>query len=422
MAKYESGKIYRIVNSEGYYYIGSTTTELRFRLSKFKRDCIDFNNINIYKHFNSCSDIKIELLEDFPCSSKNELIEREKYYIDSVLSDDYCINKQDLDDIETKRAQDLEDDSEDNEKIDGQVYVIYDSNGYFYFGSTKNNLERRLLEHKICGEKHSERKIYKHFNSINWENVNIECIEEIKYKSIKKLHKRENFYINKLLSSKFCLNEIRSYLSKEDRYQQLADYRDSHKEEKKKYRSEHMEEHREYNKNYIVAHKEAVEEKKKEYRETHKEELKEYFKNYAEKHKEEKKEYKRKYAAENKEIIAKKNKEFRESNKDKISEKGKEYFEANRDILIKKMKKYRENNPDKMKVHEAKYIEKRRMKLNEIGTLQCECGGKYTENHKKRHEESKKHARFLGGHLVETKDGQDSSFPQKEQGQSQGDT
>jgi hypothetical protein len=61
------------------------------------------------------------------------------------------------------------------------------------------------------------------------------------------------------------------------------------------------------------------------------------------------------------------------------------------------MKEYRESDPEKTKARDAKYIEKRRMKLKEIGTLQCECGGKYTENHKKRHEESKKHAHFLGG-------------------------
>jgi len=300
--------------------------------------------------------------------------------------------------------------------------MLLGTDNYYYIGSTVTELANRLSHHIQSAKKYTERKIYKHFNELSWDNVSIELICTYPCNNRTELLKEENEYIRKALLDPFCLNINNTLLTQEEQREKYKNYRDSHKEEKKKYRSEHMEEHRKYNKNYIVAHKEAVEEKKKEYREIHKEELKEYFKNYAEKHKEEKKEYKRKYAAENKEIIAKKNKEFRESNKDKISEKGKEYFEANRDILIKKMKKYRENNPDKMKMHEAKYIEKRRMKLNEIGTLQCECGGKYTENHKKRHEESKKHARFLGGHLVETKDGQDSSFPQKEQGQSQGDT
>ena len=397
MSKYESGKIYRIVNSEGYYYIGSTTTELRFRLCKFKKDYINLKNINIFKYFKDCSDIKIECLEEFSCSSKKELNEREEYYINCVLSDDYCINKQDLDDIENKRKEDLEDESVNNQNIYGQVYRIYDSNGYFYFGSTTNDLQKRLIEHKICAQKHPERKIYKYFNSTNWENVNIETIEEVKYNSIVKIHKRENFYINKLLSSKYCLNEIRSYLSKEDRYQQIADYRDNHKEEKKKYRSEHMEEHRAYNKNYVVNHKEIVEQKQKEYREANKEKLKEYFKKYAAENKEEKKEYKKKYAAENKDILAKKSKEFREKNKDKIIEKGKKYFQENRDKLIKKMKEYREKDPEKTKERQAKYLKNRKQKLKEIGTIshQCECGGKYTDKHKDRHAASKKHALFL---------------------------
>jgi hypothetical protein len=397
MTKYESGKVYRIVNSEGYYYISSTTTELRFRLCKFKKDYINLKNINIFKYFKDCSDIKIECLEEFSCSSKKELNEREEYYINCVLSDDYCINKQDIDDIENKRKEDLEDESDNNEKINGQIYRIYDTNGYFYFGSTINRLDKRLIEHKICAQKHPERKMYKYFNSTNWENVNIEPIEEVEYNSIVKLHKRENFYINKLLSSKYCLNEIRSYLSKEDRYQQIADYRDNHKEEKKKYRSEHMEEHRAYNKNYVVNHKEIVLQKQKEYRDTHKEELKEYFKKYTQEHKEEKKEYKKKYTAENKDLLSKKSKEFREKNKDKIAEKGKKYFQENRDELIKKMKEYRERDPEKTKARHAKYLENRKQKLKEIGTIshQCECGGKYIDKHKDRHTTSKKHARFL---------------------------
>lgn len=397
MSKYENGKVYRIINSEGYYYIGSTTTELRFKLSKFKKEYVNLKNINIFKYFHDCSGIEIECLEEVSCSSKKELNEKENYYINCVLSDDYCINKQDIVDIENNKNIDLEDESKDKEKIDGTVYRIYDSNGYFYFGSTTNDLHRRLVEHKICGQKHTERKIYKYFNSINWENVNIEIIEKVKYNSIVKLHKRENFYINKLLSSKYCLNEIRSYLSKEDRYQQIADYRDTHKEKKKKYRSEHMEEHRAYNKVYALNNKEIVLQRQKEYRETHKEDLKEYFKKYAEEHKEEKKEYKKKYAAENKEFLAKKSKEFREKNKEKIAEKGKKYYEEKREELIKKMKEYREKDPEKTKAREAVYLEKRKQKLKEIGTIshQCECGGKYTDKHKDRHTASKKHALFL---------------------------
>jgi hypothetical protein len=413
MPNYGNGKIYRVIDTEGYYFIGATTSELRFVLSKHKKNALTDDQNILYKYFNSINwnNVVIECIEEYSCSSKEELNNRELYHI-NLVSDDLCLNYQEVND-ETVDDEPIDDEPVDdhNKKYEnGKIYMLTGSDGYYYIGSTSKELSCRFNKHKY-DSKIKDIYVYNHFNKLGWDNVKIECIEEYPCKSKDELLKKENEYISKAKKNINCLNTNNSYLSDHDKIQW-----------KKEYREINRDYIREYNKNYIVAHKEAVEEKKKEYREIHKEELKEYFKNYAEKHKEEKKEYKRKYAAENKEIIAKKNKEFRESNKGKISEKGKEYFEANRDILIKKMKKYRENNPDKMKVHEAKYIEKRRMKLNEIGTLQCECGGKYTENHKKRHEESKKHARFLGGHLVETKDGQDSSFPQKEQGQSQGDT
>ena len=393
MPNYENGKIYRVIDSKGYYFIGATTTELRFVLSKHKKKAIIDNENVLYKYFNSINwnNVEIECIEEYPCKSKEELNKRELYHV-NLVSDDLCLNYKDVEepveeDIEEPVEEDIEEPIDDHNKKyeNGKIYMLSGTDGYYYIGSTSKELSCRFNKHKY-DSKLKDIYVYNHFNKLGWDNVKIECIEEYPCKSKEELLKKENEYILKAKKNINCLNSNNSYLSDHDKIQW-----------KKEYREINRDQIREYNKNYVISHKETVEKKKKEYREAHKEELKDYFKNYAEKHKDQKKEYKRKYVAENKELIAKKNKEFRETNKDKISEKGKAYFEANRDILIKKMKDYRESNLDKMKVHEAKYIEKRRMKLKEIGTLQCECGGKYTENHKKRHEESKKHARFLEG-------------------------
>jgi len=79
--------------------------------------------------------------------------------------------------------------------------------------------------------------------------------------------------------------------------------------------------------------------------------------------KEKRKEYDKEYREKNKEQIKEKNKEYREKNKEQIKEKRKEYYEKNKEIIKeKKTKKY-----------------------------DCECGGKYTYNHKQRHLNSIKH-------------------------------
>jgi len=94
-SKYQTGKIYRIVcNETGLCYIGSTTyTTLAKRLSVHKTD------YKRWKEDNSrlkCSSVKvlennnysIILIENFPCNSKDELIKRERYWIENME----CVN------------------------------------------------------------------------------------------------------------------------------------------------------------------------------------------------------------------------------------------------------------------------------------------------------------------------------------------
>jgi hypothetical protein len=96
--KYEHGKIYRICDS-GYtkFYYGSTIQPLAVRMgghrAHFKRfqsgGCTHGTIFDLFQEFGveSC---KIELVETFPCDSKDELLKREGFYIQS----NPCINKQ----------------------------------------------------------------------------------------------------------------------------------------------------------------------------------------------------------------------------------------------------------------------------------------------------------------------------------------
>jgi hypothetical protein len=81
MKDYSKGKIYKIVDeSNEDVYIGSTIQSLDER----------FNGHHIFTDYdkNKC-DCKISLIEDYPCNSKQELEQREKYFIQT----NDCINK-----------------------------------------------------------------------------------------------------------------------------------------------------------------------------------------------------------------------------------------------------------------------------------------------------------------------------------------
>ena len=84
--RYETGKIYKIVCYDtGEVYVGSTTLRLEDRLK-----------CHLLKHNRCCSkqiierdNYYIELIEQYPCKLKQELLWRERYYFDTME----CINK-----------------------------------------------------------------------------------------------------------------------------------------------------------------------------------------------------------------------------------------------------------------------------------------------------------------------------------------
>jgi hypothetical protein len=88
MSKYKDGKIYKLTSSyTESIYIGSTIQPLNMRLNEHR--CKKSNNTNsglISKY----DDVKIELIENYPCNTKRELLERERFYI--KLHFDKCVN------------------------------------------------------------------------------------------------------------------------------------------------------------------------------------------------------------------------------------------------------------------------------------------------------------------------------------------
>jgi len=96
MNKYQNGKIYKLVNTEGTLtYIGSTTQVLAKRKANHHSNYKNWKNgkyhfVSSYKIFDDDEDgCQIVLLEAFPCETKEELEKRERYFIEN----NECVNK-----------------------------------------------------------------------------------------------------------------------------------------------------------------------------------------------------------------------------------------------------------------------------------------------------------------------------------------
>ena len=89
--KYDNGKIYKIVSDNtDDIYIGSTCGRLCDRLWKHKQEYNsqrgNLNSFNLTKY----PDCRIELIENYPCKNRKELVRREGFY---QLNTANCTNK-----------------------------------------------------------------------------------------------------------------------------------------------------------------------------------------------------------------------------------------------------------------------------------------------------------------------------------------
>jgi len=91
MPDYQKGKIYKLVSDHtDEIYIGSTIQSyLSSRLGGHKRDCKTKKNPCNSKKLFDLGDVKIVLIENVPCNSKEELYKRERHYIETTN----CVNK-----------------------------------------------------------------------------------------------------------------------------------------------------------------------------------------------------------------------------------------------------------------------------------------------------------------------------------------
>ncbi len=96
MTDYQKGKIYKMESPSGLTYVGSTCEPtLAHRLAKHKAQYITWKYMN--KHYLTSfrlfqedrDNVKIYLLEAYPCNSRDELHAREAFYMKQIE----CVNK-----------------------------------------------------------------------------------------------------------------------------------------------------------------------------------------------------------------------------------------------------------------------------------------------------------------------------------------
>ena len=165
---------------------------------------------------------------------------------------------------------------ENNRYSNSKVYKLIDNteNQYYYIGSTTTSLAKRLWKHKQHGKEHPHQKVYKYFNSIDW-NARIILISEHCLENKDQLRREEDNVIKEVLNDKKCLNSKREFTTKEEK-----------QESYKQYYVKIKQQYHQVNKNYREKNKDKIEERMKPYREAHKKEKQEYDKMYREKNKE----------------------------------------------------------------------------------------------------------------------------------------
>ena len=149
MNKYEKGKIYKIVNDNmpDKVYYGSTIQKLNDRFNNHR--CINNNNTRTKELFEK-GEPRIELVEDYPCSSKIELEKRERFYIEN----NKCVNKT----IPTRSRKEYREKPE-NKKRQKEYWAAPENK------NRQKEYERKRLSFKItceCGSIISKKHIARH--------------------------------------------------------------------------------------------------------------------------------------------------------------------------------------------------------------------------------------------------------------------
>lgn len=140
-----------------------------------------------------------------------------------------------------------------NRYHNGKIYkLVSNSDDKIYVGSTCMSLAKRKADHKTNSKKMSERHVYKHFNEIKWNNVDIILIEQFKCENKMELERRERYWIETLKP------ELNKNIPTRTDREYYEDNRDAILENKKAYYVDNKEIIKERDRAYYAAKKDII--------------------------------------------------------------------------------------------------------------------------------------------------------------------
>jgi hypothetical protein len=163
ISDYQKGKIYKLKCNDGHYYIGSTIESLKNRFRRHK-SASKTQTSNAYKHINiiGWDNVTIELLECYPCKTKDELQKKEDEYIKKHLEDPLCLNEHrsylTIDEDKEKKKQYYEEHKQETLEYQQQYREANKEKIQEYFVNYRQeNAEKRREYSKEYVEKNKEK-------------------------------------------------------------------------------------------------------------------------------------------------------------------------------------------------------------------------------------------------------------------------
>lgn len=166
--KYSNSKIYKLTSSHtNNIYIGSTTMSLCKRFNCHKSDYRRLKYVS-YCELLLYQDCKIELIEIYPCETKQQLLKREGYYIDNFRNIVVNIHTpgQTSKERRTKSGKDIKYRENHREEIRERDNIWYEKNK-----DIKNTKRKEQILCDKCnillnkGSKSQHQKSKKHINN-----------------------------------------------------------------------------------------------------------------------------------------------------------------------------------------------------------------------------------------------------------------
>ena len=219
MEKYQKSKIYKLVsNSSDLVYYGSSYCNLSRRIAQHRCEYKRYLNRKGKSYITSfklmeLGDIEIILVEDFPCERKEQLISRERFYIEN----NECVNKV----IPGRTGKEYR---QDNKEIISERYKKWNGENKERLQEYRNANKVKIKEYnKEYHQKNNEKRLKQ---MEEWRNANKDKIKDYELQNKEKIAERHKKYGLKIICE--CGSETsKSHLARHKKSKKHIDFSES---------------------------------------------------------------------------------------------------------------------------------------------------------------------------------------------------